>query len=181
MWAKQNVFQALTSVSETYLIIIIIIINPLTARVLGAPQMILQPVSSNFPCSPLTSGTWRTPGLSVPWCCLPISSSVCLVFFPFHWNLQHGFGQTWWTGNMTIPLQFASLYNGQRVFMWSDCLLDLGIDFLIDNMVFVWDALYNQKLQTAFQIIVCCSSNMLWLLHTLKSSSRVCCVWLVCF
>ena len=27
-------------------------------------------------------GTWRTPGLSIPWCCLPTSSSVCLVFFP---------------------------------------------------------------------------------------------------
>ena len=23
---------------------------------------------------------------------------------------------------MTIPLQFASLYNGHEVFMWSDCL-----------------------------------------------------------
>ena len=31
---------------------------------------------------PLPSGTWRTPGLSIPWCCLPTSSSVCLVFFP---------------------------------------------------------------------------------------------------
>ena len=36
---------------------------------------------SIFPCSPLPSGTWRTPGLSVPRCCLPTSSSICLVFF----------------------------------------------------------------------------------------------------
>ena len=36
----------------------------------------------NFPCSPLPSWTWRTPGLSIPWCCLPTSSSVCLGFFP---------------------------------------------------------------------------------------------------
>ena len=43
---------------------------------------------------------------------------------------------------MTIPLQFASLYNGQEVFVWSDCLLDLGTDFLVGNMVFVLDALY---------------------------------------
>ena len=43
---------------------IIIIINPLTARVAGAPQMILQPVFSIFPCSPLPSGTWRTPCLN---------------------------------------------------------------------------------------------------------------------
>ena len=40
-------------------------------------------------------------------------------------------------GDMTIPVQFASLYDGQEVFMRSDCLLDLGMDFLIGNMVFV--------------------------------------------
>ena len=62
--------------------LIIIIIYPLTARVVGAPQMILQPVFSIFPCSPLPSGTCRTPGLSILRCCLPTSSSVCLVFFP---------------------------------------------------------------------------------------------------
>ena len=62
--------------------IIIIIIYPLTARVVGAPQMISQPVSSIFPSSPLPSWTCRTPGLSIPWCCLPAFSSVCLVFFP---------------------------------------------------------------------------------------------------
>ena len=39
------------------------------------------------------------------------------------------------TGDMTIPLQFAPLYDGQVVFMWSDCLLNLGTDFLVGNMV----------------------------------------------
>ena len=34
-----------------------------------------------IPCSPLPSGTWRTPGLSTPWCCLPTSSSDCFVLF----------------------------------------------------------------------------------------------------
>ena len=29
---------------------------------------------------------------------------------------------------MTIPLQFESLYDGQGIFVWSDCLLDLGTD-----------------------------------------------------
>ena len=48
------------------IIIIIIIINPLTTRVVGVPQMILQPVFSIFPCSPLPSRTWRTPGPSIP-------------------------------------------------------------------------------------------------------------------
>ena len=40
-------------------------------------------------------------------------------------------------GDMTIPLQFASLYDGQGVFMWSDCLLDLCMDFLVGKVVFV--------------------------------------------
>ena len=53
---------------------------PLTTGVVGAPQMTSQPVSLIF-CSLLPSGTWRTPGLSFPWCCLPASVSVCLVFF----------------------------------------------------------------------------------------------------
>ena len=119
--------------------LIIISINPLTARVVGAPQMILQPVFSIFPCSPLPSGTCRTPGLSIPWCCLPTSSSVCLSSSRFHCALQDGFGQTWWTGNMTIPLQFASLYDRQEVFVWSNCLLNLGMDFLVGKIVFVWD------------------------------------------
>ena len=39
--------------------------------------------------------------------------------------------------DMSIPLPFASLYHGQEVFVWSDCLLDLGIDFLIGNVIFV--------------------------------------------
>ena len=38
---------------------------------------------------------------------------------------------------MTIPLQFVSLYDGQEAFVWSDCQLDLGMDFLVGNMVFV--------------------------------------------
>ena len=40
--------------------------DPLTAGVVGAPQMTSQPVSSSFLCSPLPSGTRRTPGLSIP-------------------------------------------------------------------------------------------------------------------
>ena len=43
-------------------------------------------------------------------------------------------------GDMSIPLQFVSLYNGQEVFGWSDRLMDLGAYFLVGNMVFVLDA-----------------------------------------
>ena len=38
---------------------------------------------------------------------------------------------------MTIPLQFASLYDRQEIFVWSNCLLDPGTGFLVGNMVFV--------------------------------------------
>ena len=39
---------------------------------------------------------------------------------------------------MSISLQFVSLKDGQEVFMWSDCLLDLAMDFLAtaSNIVF---------------------------------------------
>ena len=39
-----------------------------------------RPISHIFLCSPLPSGTWRTPGLSIPWYCLLTSFRVCLVF-----------------------------------------------------------------------------------------------------
>ena len=54
-------------------------------------KMISQPVSSIFPCSPLPSGTWRTPVLSIPWCFLPTFSSVCLVFSPLSLCLARWF------------------------------------------------------------------------------------------
>ena len=43
-------------------------------------------------------------------------------------------------GDMSIPLQFVSLYNVQEVFVWSHSLLDLGTDFLVGDMVFASDA-----------------------------------------
>ena len=33
--------------------------------------------------------------------------------------------------------RLEALYDGQKVFVWSSCLLDLGTDFLVCNMVFV--------------------------------------------
>ena len=78
------------------------LIYPLTARVVGVPQMISQPVSSIFPCFLLPSGTWRTPGLSIPCCCLPTSSSVCLVFFPLSLCLARWF----WPDLMNGSLPF---------------------------------------------------------------------------
>ena len=58
-----------------------------------------------FFCSPLPSWTWRTPGLSIPWCWLPPPplSLSAMAPSPFHCGLQDGFGQTWWTGGMSRP------------------------------------------------------------------------------
>ena len=104
---------------------------PLTIGVLETPQMTLQPVSSIFLSSPLPSGTWQTTGLSIPWCCLPTPFSVYPVFFPLSLCLAR------WT----CPYHFSlSLYDGQEVFKWSDCLLDLGTDVPVGNMVFAWAA-----------------------------------------
>ena len=108
---------------QTWLIIIItiiIIIYPLIARVVRAPQMISQPVSSIF--FPFSGALWDLPN-SRPVHSLMLSShvSLCLLCLlpPFTVPCKiDGFGQTWWTGDMTIPLQFASLYNGQ-VYVWS--------------------------------------------------------------
>ena len=97
---------------------------------------------SIFPCSRLPSGTCRTPGLFIHYVVFPPLSLPALFSSPFHCALQDGFGQTWWTGDMTIPLRFASLYDSQEVFVWTNCLLDLGTDCLVGNMVFVWNVLY---------------------------------------
>ena len=115
------------------IIIIIIIIYSLTARVVGAPQMISQPVSSILPCSPLPSGTWRTPGLVFQ--ALPLSA---LSSFPFYCALQDGFGQTWRTGDHTtavcVSLQWSGGLRVVRLPARSWHGLPLG------NMVFVWNA-----------------------------------------
>ena len=119
-----SVFMALSTVSHSInspdnspfshsvlvVFIIIIIIYPLTTKVVGAPQMISQPVFSIFLSSPLPTGTWRTPGLSIPWC-LPTSSSVCRVFFPLSLCLARWFlpdlmnGRHDRTTAVCVPLQ----------------------------------------------------------------------------
>ena len=120
-----------------WIIIIIIIIYPLTMKVVRVPKMISQPASSIFPCSPLRLGELQAcPFPDVAFPPLPLSA---LSSSPFHHALQDGFGKTWWTGDMAIPIQFASPYDGQEVFVWSDCLPDLGMDFLVGDMVLVWD------------------------------------------
>ena len=50
-------------------------LSPLTSEVVWAPQMMLQQYLSTLP---LPSGHLQTPFPSIPWCYLPISSSVFL-------------------------------------------------------------------------------------------------------
>ena len=77
---KQHFFKHIDHATSTW-ILDLTVTYPLTAMVFGALQIISQPVSSIFLCSPLPSGTWQTPGLFIPWCYLPTSSSICLVIF----------------------------------------------------------------------------------------------------
>ena len=114
--------------SDGTIIITIIIISPLTVRAVEAPQMISQPVSSIFPCSSLPSGTLQTPGLSIPWCCLPTSASVCLVFFPLSLCLARRFWpdsmngrhdhttvvcvSLWWLGGLRVVWLSAGSWHG---------------------------------------------------------------------
>ena len=81
---------------------------PLTARVVGAPQMTSQTASSFFHCFSLPFGAWGTPGLSIPWCCLLTSSSVCLDFYPNSLCLARWF--------------WPDLMNGRHVHTTSVCV-----------------------------------------------------------
>ena len=61
----------------------IIIINPLTARVVGAPELMLQPVFSIFPCSPLPLGLAELQACPFPdvvFPPLPLSASLLPPF-----------------------------------------------------------------------------------------------------
>ena len=63
----------------------------------------------HFPCSPLPSGTCRTPGLSIPWCCLPTSSSICLVFF----SLSLCLARCFWPDLMNGQHDHTTAVNGK--------------------------------------------------------------------
>ena len=90
--------------------------HPSTAGVVGAPQKTSQPVSSIFFffCSPLPSGTWRTPGLSISWCFLPTCFSVCLVFFPLSLRLARWFWPDLMNGrhDHTTAVYFSLRWSG---------------------------------------------------------------------
>ena len=94
----------------------------------------------HFPLFSLPFRTWQTPGLSIPWCCLPTSFSVCLVFFPFSLCLARWFWQDLMIGRPVSTTSVCVSLRWSWGFVWSDCLLDLGTDLLVSNLVFVWNA-----------------------------------------
>ena len=74
--------------------IIIIIINPLTASVVGAPQMISQPDSFIFPVLNCPMGLGELQSCQFPDVVFPPLPLSALSSSPFHCALQDGFGQT---------------------------------------------------------------------------------------
>ena len=72
----------------------ITIINPLTARVVGAPQMILQPVFSIFPVLHCPLGLTELQACPFPDVVFPPLPLSALSSSPFHCALQDGFCQT---------------------------------------------------------------------------------------
>ena len=75
-------------------IIIIIVIYPFSTWVIGAPQMISQPVSFIFPCSPLGLGLDELQACPFPDVVFPPLRLSALSSFPFYCALQNGSGQT---------------------------------------------------------------------------------------
>ena len=96
---------------------------PLTARVVWAPQMICNQFLPFFPVLHCPLGLSKLQACLFPDVVFPPLPLSALSSSRFCCALQDSFGQTWWTGDMTIPLQFVSLYNGQEVLVWSNCLL----------------------------------------------------------
>ena len=98
-----------------------LIMCPSTTGVVGTPQM------NQFPPLFFFSVLHRPPGFGELKAC-PFHDVVALPLFlsalsssPLHCAMKDGFGQTWWTGDMSILLVCISL-DGQKI-VWSDCLL----------------------------------------------------------
>ena len=92
--AAKSVFGASVWSVGVSMFIIIIIINPLTARVVGAPQIILQPVFSIFLVLHCLLGLAELQACPFPNVVFPPLPLSALSSSPFHCALQYGFGQT---------------------------------------------------------------------------------------
>ena len=110
---------------------------PLTARVVGAPQMVSQPVSSIFSFSTVL---WDLPN-SRPVHSLMSSSHLfhCLpcLLPPFTVPYKMVFVRPDKRETLHITAVCVFFNFRQEVFVWSNYLQDLSTNFLVRNMVFV--------------------------------------------
>ena len=120
----------------------------------------LQSFFSIFPCSPLPCGTCRTPGLSIPWCFLPTSSSVCPVFFSLSLCLAGWFSPDLMNGrhDNTTAVSFSlRLSGGIRVIQ-----LPVGSWHGLPRW---WHGLYMRC------VVSCVSTSFPWLVFFFWSSA----------
>ena len=90
--------------SGTVTLIIIIIIYPLNARVIGHHRWFHNQFPPFSPVLHCLLGLGNLPACPFPDVVFPPLSPSALSSSPFHCALQDGFGQTWWTGDMTLQL-----------------------------------------------------------------------------
>ena len=129
-------FRFLTCISYFRLVLISSHLSPLTSEVIEAPQMTLQQYLSTLPRLPLPSGNLKTPFTSIPWCYLPISSSVFLSFLLL--SLSPAELSSPCPGILrSIPSEFPFLYHGWGIIMHPTCILDSVANLLVRHMVFV--------------------------------------------
>ena len=121
----------------------------------------------HFPLFPMPSGTWPTPGLSIPWCCLNSHFFLCLPcplpLFTVPCKMVLARPDERETRPYHCSLRLFTMV--RRSFVWSDCLLDLGSDFLVGNMVFM-RCVMNMKPET------CCPRSVQDLQPTQVEATR---------
>ena len=96
-------------------------------RVVGVPHITSHSVSYIFLSSSLPSGLGELKACPFP----------NVVFPPFLLSALS-------SPRSAVPCEMVLARSderetSQKVFIWPDCLLDLDTDFLVDNVVFVWD------------------------------------------
>ena len=91
---------------------------------------------STLPCLPLPSGNVQTPFPSIPWCYIPISSSVFLSFLLLLLSLQNCLRHARGSWDVAISSEFPFLNHSSEI-IHSNCILDSVANFLVCPMVFV--------------------------------------------